>query len=119
MIAAGVVGLLSALLLGGFVINLIGQVSGYYQYNIPPEIVEIIKHAIGASLTVLSLGAIAEYRGRGECDHEDFPRIEEKHSDVVDVEPLAISAHRESSSSKLADKKSAAVGESATQAGAD
>ena len=43
MIAAGVVMTLVALLLGGFLINMVGQVTGSYDYDIPPEIVEIIK----------------------------------------------------------------------------
>lgn len=78
---------LVALLFGGFLINMVGQVTGSYDYDIPPEIVEIIKSAIGAALTILSLGVVAEYRRRGE-HKEEIPRIEEKHSDVVDVIPL-------------------------------
>lgn len=87
--------MLVALLFGGFLINMVGQVTGSYDYNLPPEIVEIIKSAIGAALTVLSLGVVAEYRRREECHHEEeLPRIEAKPNDVIDIEPVSTPSDR-------------------------
>lgn len=79
MIAAGTVGLLLALLVAGFVINAYGQISGNFVYQIPLELMEIIKAAVTSSLWILGVGGVIALRKWGERD------VQKDDSEPIDV----------------------------------
>lgn len=86
MIAGGTVALLLGLLTAGAICNAYGQISGHYAYQIPAEIVEFCRMAIGSALFILTVGGIAEIRKRGQDNEKETDSIDA--TDVVFIPDL-------------------------------
>lgn len=77
LIAAGTVLFLLIMLGAVMTVHMLGVIQGTYNYAAPPEFWAICKWALGASVSILTLGGIAKWRAsqalEEECDGCDEP----------------------------------------------
>ena len=79
LVAAGVILMLMGLFSAALVVSAYGTISGKYVYPIPMELMSLLQLVIGASMGVLTVGAVAEYR-RWSSEKSDNNNADEPHA---------------------------------------
>lgn len=78
---------LLSILTAAFVVNAVGQVTGKFAYDFPPELIALCQTIFGASTAVWSIGWIAEWRAKKQFEDEKIAEVS-LGKDVVDAEEI-------------------------------